>query len=176
MVSSCRLCSSICRSSRLSVSLSVVSPSLSRSRLSLLSPVTALSVFSLCSLRSSSNPRVPSRLRQRICPCDAGALASAISPSLMLRDLLQVTRLLDQRYCCAVSHRSLRLGLEKKGTRAAVAFGNEVRTANIGRRILRHYSGVSPVAGSYGLPPTPARRALFILKKSLSLMSNGVPV
>ncbi|KAK9143616.1 hypothetical protein Syun_013016 [Stephania yunnanensis] len=29
---------------------------------------------------------------------DAGALASAISPSLMLRDLLQVTRLLDQRY------------------------------------------------------------------------------
>ncbi|KAK9162320.1 hypothetical protein Syun_003222 [Stephania yunnanensis] len=45
------------------------------------------------------------------------------------------------------------------------------------------------VAGSYGLPPTPARRVLFILyqtavpylaerirKKSLSLLSNGVPV
>ncbi|KAK9114154.1 hypothetical protein Syun_020951 [Stephania yunnanensis] len=59
---------------------------------------------------------------------DAGALASAISPSLMLRDLLQVTRLLDQRYWY----------------KSACSLPNEV-------------------AGSYGLPPTPARRALFIL-------------
>ncbi|KAK9168391.1 hypothetical protein Syun_000531 [Stephania yunnanensis] len=51
-------------------SLSLVSPSLGLSRLSVLVPVTALCSLSLSALFClSANPRVPSRLRQRRCPC-----------------------------------------------------------------------------------------------------------
>ncbi|KAK9104762.1 hypothetical protein Scep_021606 [Stephania cephalantha] len=79
-------------------SLSLVSPSLGRSRLSVLAPATALSL-SLVSLLVRALTRASPLASVNVAAlADAGAFASAISPSLILRDFLQVTRLLDQRY------------------------------------------------------------------------------
>ncbi|PWA69451.1 peroxin 10 [Artemisia annua] len=54
------------------------------------------------------------------------------------------------------------------GPNAVLYFNNRGRAAETGRRILPHHTGadIIIVAGSYGLPPTPARRALFIVYQS----------
>ncbi|PWA56715.1 peroxin 10 [Artemisia annua] len=80
---------------------------------------------------------------------------------------------------------------EAFGPNAVLYFNNRGRAAITGRRILRHHTGeygqmlyyilttgagqqtlgeeycdITQVAGSYGLPPTPARHALFIVYQS----------
>ncbi|MCI24303.1 peroxisome biogenesis factor 10-like, partial [Trifolium medium] len=63
------------------------------------------------------------------------------------------------------------------GTRVAVAYQNETKllgqmlyyvlTTGSGQQTLgEEYCDITQVVGTYGLPPTPARRALFIVYQS----------